>query len=196
MFYLSQIEQNLKMPPHLLRPSLLDGELEKGIKGELEKLFLDKVITNMGLCISVYDIQSVEGGFIFPGDDGCATYKVRCRLVMFQPFVGEIIVGKIESCDEFGLQVSLGFFSDIRIPERFMVQPCHRGEDGIWVWQFKVDQEEFQYSLDIDEEIRFRVASVKYPPIPVEQSENSKPFSPMEITGYINGDGLGLVSWW
>ncbi|KAJ3691826.1 hypothetical protein LUZ61_020990 [Rhynchospora tenuis] len=144
----------------------------------------------MGLCISVYDIQSIEGGFIFPGDDGCATYKVRCRLVMFQPFVGEIIVGKIESCDEFGLQVSLGFFSDIRIPERFMVQPCHRGEDVIWVWQFKVDQEEFQYSLDIDEEIIFRVASVKYPPIPVEKSKNSKPFSPMEITERSTSTGI------
>ncbi|XP_078182445.1 RNA polymerase Rpb7 N-terminal domain-containing protein [Carex rostrata] len=190
MFYLSQIEQNLPMPPHLLRPPLLDA-----IRGELEKLYLDKVIANLGLCISVYDIQSVEGGFIFPGD-GCATYQVSCRLVMFRPFVGEVIVGKIESCDEFGLQVSLGFFNDIKIPTHLMMEPNHRGEDGIWVWVYSEGGEDSNFSLDIDEEIRFRVANVKFPPIPVEQSEDSKPFSPMEITGDINGDGLGLVSWW
>ncbi|KAG7025609.1 hypothetical protein SDJN02_12106, partial [Cucurbita argyrosperma subsp. argyrosperma] len=50
------------------------------IKGELEKLFLDKmnfvmnVVANLGLCISVYDIRSVDRGFIFPSD-GVAMYK-------------------------------------------------------------------------------------------------------------------------
>lgn len=34
-----------------------------------------KVVANLGLCISVYDIRSVDGGFIFPSD-GAATYKV------------------------------------------------------------------------------------------------------------------------
>ena len=37
--------------------------------------FLMKVIANLGLCISVYDINSVSGGFIFPGD-GASTYTV------------------------------------------------------------------------------------------------------------------------
>lgn len=34
-----------------------------------------QVISNLGLCISVYDIRSIDGGFIVPGD-GSATYKV------------------------------------------------------------------------------------------------------------------------
>lgn len=34
-----------------------------------------KVIANLGLCISVYDIRSITGGFIFPSE-GSATYTV------------------------------------------------------------------------------------------------------------------------
>ena len=34
-----------------------------------------KVIANLGLCISVYDITSIDGGFVFPGD-GASTYTV------------------------------------------------------------------------------------------------------------------------
>uniref|UniRef100_A0A2N9FS76 RNA polymerase Rpb7-like N-terminal domain-containing protein n=1 Tax=Fagus sylvatica TaxID=28930 RepID=A0A2N9FS76_FAGSY len=57
-------------------PCLLNLPIEEAIKGELEKLFLDKVIAKLGLCVSVYDIKSIEGGFIFPSD-GAATYTQR-----------------------------------------------------------------------------------------------------------------------
>ncbi|XP_008461410.2 uncharacterized protein LOC103500005 isoform X3 [Cucumis melo] len=83
MFYLSRIEHTLRVPPSLLNLPILDA-----IKGELEKLFIDKVVANLGLCISVYDIRSVDGGFIFPSD-GAATYKVVFTLIVFRPFTGE-----------------------------------------------------------------------------------------------------------
>ncbi|GBG62664.1 hypothetical protein CBR_g31683 [Chara braunii] len=44
--------------------------------------------------------------------------------------------------------------------------------------------------------VRFRVADVKYPPIPIEHERNAKPFAPMQIVGDVNADGLGLLSWW
>lgn len=102
MFYLSEIEHTLRLPPHLLNLAL-----NEAIKGELEGLFVDKVsisstfvwviaqfmilfssyllrimilmqvIAQLGLCISVYDIRSIDGGFIFPGD-GASTYTVLC----------------------------------------------------------------------------------------------------------------------
>ncbi|XP_021830979.1 uncharacterized protein LOC110771055 [Prunus avium] len=70
MFYLSRIEHTLRLPPHLL--SL---RLEDAVRGELEKLFLDKVIANLGLCISVHTIQSINDGFILP-NDGHPTFRV------------------------------------------------------------------------------------------------------------------------
>nr|CAD1818772.1 unnamed protein product [Ananas comosus var. bracteatus] len=175
MFCLSEIEHDLPIPPCLLNRPLISA-----IKEELERLFLDKVIANLGLCISIYDVHSVEGGFIFPGD-GSAMYKVKFRMVVFRPFIGEILMGKIESSDEDCLRLSLGFFNDIYIPEHRIARPCKRGDDGIWYGFMRV---------------RFRVLSIKYPPVPNEQKEDAKPFAPMEIIGETSGDGLGLPSWW
>ncbi|CBI32328.3 hypothetical protein VitviT2T_009366 [Vitis vinifera] len=192
MFFLSLIEHTLRLPPHLL-----DLPLNEAIKGELESLFLDKVLANLGLCISVYDIRSIDGGFVFPGD-GASTYTVEFRLVMFRPFVGEIITAKLKESDANGLQLSLGFFDDIYIPVHLMPNPCHCEPDPenksqvIWIW----DYQEQKFPIDGLDEIRFQVQSVSYPPIPVEQPKESKPFAPMMIMGSLDYDGLGPVSWW
>ncbi|XP_043718951.1 DNA-directed RNA polymerase III subunit RPC8 [Telopea speciosissima] len=192
MFYLSLIEHTLRVPPHLL--SL---PLEEAIKGELERLFLDKVISNLGLCISVYDIKSIDGGFIFPGD-GASTYTAVFRLIMFRPFVGEILVAKLKSFDANGLRLSLGFFDDIYVPVHLLPNPSSLLPDPDnknelrWTWEF---QEE-KFPIDGKDEIRFRVHSIRYPPIPIEQEKEAKPFAPMLITGLLDYDGLGPVSWW
>ncbi|KAJ0111930.1 hypothetical protein Patl1_03240 [Pistacia atlantica] len=231
MFYLSKIEHTLRLPPHLLsRP------LDEAIKLELENIFLDKVVANLGLCISVYDIFKIEGGFIFPGE-GASTYTVRSedaletmwksffvvvefRLVVFRPFVGEIIAAKLKESDANGLRcfilstdfllllsllqtyakiptqgwfrrttllsmnVSLGFFDDIYIPSHLLPSPSRsepdpdKRYDVRWIWEFG----DTKYLIDGIDEIKFRVLSVKYPPIPIEQPEGSKPFAPMVVT--------------
>ncbi|MFQ6620499.1 hypothetical protein Gotur_000971 [Gossypium turneri] len=215
MFYLSLIEHTLRLPPHILHLPV-----DEAIKSELETLFLDKVIAKLGLCISVYDIRSIKGGFIFPGD-GASTYtvllsifpflslpfmRVEFRLIVFRPFVGEIIVAKLKESDASGLRLSLGFFDDIYIPvhllptpSRFEAIPNTRNQ-GRWIWDFgdaeEAQSEEPRFVIDGSDPIKFRVDSVIYPSIPLEQPEDSKPFAPMVITGTINYDGLGSVSWW
>ncbi|KAK4266149.1 hypothetical protein QN277_027113 [Acacia crassicarpa] len=192
MFYLSRIEHTLRLPPHLL--SL---PIQESIHKELEKLFLDKVIANLGLCISVYDIRSIEGGFIFPGD-GAATYTVVFTLIVFRPFVGEIITAKLLTSDADGLRLSLGFFDDVYVPMHHMPNPSHfegeaqNSKKGTWYWDFN----EQPYPIDDTDEIKFQVQSVSYPSIPVEQPKESKPFAPMVVTGSLDHDGLGPVSWW
>ncbi|KVH89192.1 RNA polymerase III, subunit Rpc25 [Cynara cardunculus var. scolymus] len=98
MFNLSKLEHTLRLQPHLL--SL---PINEAVKGELESLFLDKVIANLGLCISVYDIESIDGGFIFP-NEGAPTYTVKFRLIIFRPFVGEIISAKLKESNADGLR--------------------------------------------------------------------------------------------
>ncbi|KAK9083524.1 hypothetical protein Scep_029995 [Stephania cephalantha] len=161
MFFLSLIEHTLRLPPHLL-----GLPLDEAIKGELQHLFLDKVIPNLGLCVSVYDLRSVDGGFIFPGD-GASTYTM-----------------------------SVGFFKDIYVPVHLFPNPSKlyescaestdltaaffrkNSEDGRWVWIYEGDE----LNIENEEEIRFRILSVKYPPIPVEPEKDAKPFAPMVIT--------------
>ncbi|GFP98009.1 DNA-directed RNA polymerase iii subunit rpc8 [Phtheirospermum japonicum] len=98
MFFLSEIEHTLRLPPHLL-----NLPLDEAIKGELDSIFIDKVIVELGLCVCVYDIRSIDGGFVFPSD-GASTYTVKFRLVMFRPFVGEVISAKLKESTKDGLR--------------------------------------------------------------------------------------------
>lgn len=49
--------------------------------------------------------------------------QVKFRLVVFKPFVGEVIVARLKSCSREGLHLSLGFFDDILIPEHLLQEP-------------------------------------------------------------------------
>ncbi|KAF7120825.1 hypothetical protein RHSIM_Rhsim13G0031100 [Rhododendron simsii] len=169
MFCLSLIEHTLRLPPHLL-----DLPLHVAIRGELEALFLDKVIANLGLCVSVYDIQEIGKGFIFPGD-GASTYTVLFRLIMFCPFVGEVIAAKLKESDANGLRLSLGFFEDIYVPVHLMPNPSHLKADPVnsWVWEYEGQS----FPIDGTDEIRFQVQSIKYPSIPVEEEKPASPSS-------------------
>jgi len=187
MFFLSLLEHTIRIPPQMLDVPLLEA-----ISGELQKLFVDKVIKDLGLCVSVYDIQALEGGFVFAGD-GAPTYTVNFRLVMFRPFVGEVLVGKLKKSDKNGLYLSLGFFDDIHVPEHLLQQPSIFDEkENVWMWNYNGAE----LFMDLDEEVRFRVAQLIYPRIPIEQETDAIPCAPMEIIGNISASGLGLVSWW
>ncbi|XP_051138554.1 uncharacterized protein LOC127256546 [Andrographis paniculata] len=202
MFFLSEIEHTLRLPPYLLnRP------LNEAIKGELDALFLDKVVEKLGLCVSVYDIRSIDGGFIFPSH-GASTYTVKFRLVMFRPFVGEIISARLKESTKDGLHLTLGFFDDIYVPVPLLPVPNHSEPDPehsdvvLWTWEYSGQS----FPVDGSSEIRFKVHSVAYPPVPLEQGKASdendseqkivKPFAPMMIIGSIDSDGLGPLAWW
>ncbi|CAI0458566.1 unnamed protein product [Linum tenue] len=85
MFFLSLIEHKLRFPP-----ADLSLPLHKGIKKFLDGIFLDRVILNLGRCVSIYDIRNIYGGFIHAGE-GAPTYTYRvdslmismCQLISF-----------------------------------------------------------------------------------------------------------------
>ncbi|GAU35520.1 hypothetical protein TSUD_155510, partial [Trifolium subterraneum] len=172
-----KIEHKLTLPPYLLALPIREA-----ILSELERLFLDKVIAKLGLCISVYDIISIKGGSVFPSD-GAPTYLAVFNLIMFRPFNGEIITAKLIGSDADGLRLSVGFFDDIYIPKHHMPNPSHyepattNSKKGTWYWDFG----EEAFPIDDSVEIKFAVQSVSYPPIPVEQPKDSKPFAPMVV---------------
>ena len=80
-----------------------------------------KVIQKVGLCICVYDILTASEGYIGHGTgianvNGKVPYQicrsipnlqgriVEFRLVVFRPFKGEVLVGKISSSTEHGIK--------------------------------------------------------------------------------------------
>ena len=131
MFILSALDEEIRVQPQDLSKTPLDAVTEV-----IEQRFLDRVIPDLGLVVTLYDVQSIEGGFIYP-NDGAAFFKVKFRVVVFRPFVGEILVGKLKSCSKEGLRVSLDFFEDVLVPEHALQEPSsfHDGEK-LWVWRF------------------------------------------------------------
>ena len=112
MFQISRLEDaNVKiLPENLGKPRL------EAITQEIESLYIDKVIKDLGLVITLYEIVSIEGGTVYPGE-GSAHFKVEFRVVVFRPFNGEILEGTLKRADKTGLYVDIGFFSDIFVPE-------------------------------------------------------------------------------
>ena len=104
MFQVARIEDaNVKiLPENLGKPRL------EAITQEIESLYMDKVIKDLGLVVTLYEIVSIEGGTVYPGE-GSAHFHVVFRVVVFRPFIGEVLEGKLKRADRKGLYVSVGF---------------------------------------------------------------------------------------
>ncbi|GAA5873674.1 hypothetical protein JCM8547_002672 [Rhodosporidiobolus lusitaniae] len=85
------------------------------IREEIHRRYANKVLPNVGLVISLLDILSTTEGAVMYGD-GCYYYRTEFRLIIFRPYVGEAIVGKVKSQSPEGIVVTVGFFDDILIP--------------------------------------------------------------------------------
>ncbi|GAA5910688.1 DNA-directed RNA polymerase III subunit RPC25 [Sporobolomyces salmoneus] len=99
----------------------------EAIKEEIHRRYSNKVIPGVGLCISLLDILSCTEGAVLYGD-GCFYYQTEFRLIMFRPYIGEAILGKVKSQGSEGIIVTLGFFDDILIPPTLLPDQC--GFDG------------------------------------------------------------------
>lgn len=65
-----------------------------------------QVLHDLGLVITLYDVLSIEGGFIYPSDSA-AHYTVKFRLVVFRPFINEVLSGRLTRCDKYVLHAWL-----------------------------------------------------------------------------------------
>jgi DNA-directed RNA polymerase subunit E'/Rpb7 len=96
MFMLTSITDTVRVDP-----ASLGLATATAVEQEIGRLYFDKVIRDVGLVISLYDINSTGLGSVHSGDGG-AHYLVSFRLVVFRPYEGEVILGKIAqstACD-------------------------------------------------------------------------------------------------
>lgn len=99
MFLTCAVEDNVRVLPKDLGSATLDA-----VTAVLEKMYIDRVIKDVGLAVTIYDIQSVEGGFVYHSD-GAAHFTVRFTLVVFRPLVGGVLAGKVKACTRSGSPV-------------------------------------------------------------------------------------------
>lgn len=133
--------------------------------------------------------------------------------------MGEVLTGRIRSCTEEGISVTLTFFDDIFIPSHCL-QPgsTFNPEERLWVWNYEGNE----LFMDLDEKIRFRVLAESFAEVAPVQKEallasvanklsstnslteddqklalESVPMvPPYKIIGSVAEDGLGLLTWW
>eukprot|EP00038_Savillea_parva_P030044 m.75108 g.75108 ORF g.75108 m.75108 type:complete len:197 (+) comp8967_c0_seq2:256-846(+) len=195
MFVLAHIKDVARvMPSHFSEARL------KRIELEINKKYANKVIRDVGLCILLHDLLEVGDSMIYPGD-GAAQVRVSFRMVVFRPLSGEILQGRIRSCSEKGLFVTMGFFEDIVIPpEEMQPDTYFDKKEQLWVWKYG-DADLF---MEIDEVIHFRVVHDDFHDItpgaalgPSADGDGEKELqSPYVLTCSVNDFGLGVASWW
>ncbi|KAI8070793.1 DNA-directed RNA polymerase III subunit RPC8-like protein [Gongronella butleri] len=209
MFVLAELEDTVKV-----EPSAFGKKDHDAITDVLNEKYANKVVQEVGLCICVFDILQTSERFILYGD-GCAYIKVSFRMTVFRPYIGEVLVGHIKSCSPHGIRVSLGFFDDIHLPQETLLEGTRFNTDEqVWVWHYEGEK----LFMDIDEPIRFKVLGENFtdatPSVHPSGSSagrrqsvadttasndlvaNSTKIPPYSLTGTIQQDGLGLLSWW
>ena len=199
MFVLSKMTSIVR-----IEPSKFNKPLPDALSEALNSKLANKVVKDVGLVIALFDILDIGESHVMAGD-GASHTKVTFRLLVFRPFIEEILTGKIKSSNKEGLTLNLGFFDDIFVPAGELQHPCRFDEsDQVWVWEYPTeDGDHHDLFMDAGEEIRFRVTSesfvdtspsapdVKGVAVPEEESK-----IPYTISASINEPGLGLLSWW
>ncbi|CAD6576096.1 MAG: DNA-directed RNA polymerase III subunit rpc25 [Tremellales sp. Tagirdzhanova-0007] len=160
------------------------------IQDSLNRKYANKLIPDRGLALSAFDILTAEDGKATWGN-GLMYYKVSFRLMLFAPFVGQVIVGKVFSTSKTYIRgefISLGFFRDIYIVPSLL--PPNSAFDPVqqqFFWYSDDDDSERIFTtaelldteapsrlyIDDGEAIRFRVDSVEWQdvrPLPASQS--------------------------
>jgi len=186
-----------------ISPQDFEKRSAQAIEDNINTKYADKVIHRIGLCVALYDILQTSEGLIGHGT-GIVNVNVDFRMIVFRPFKGEILMGKILSSSDMGIRISMGFFDDIFVPAPGMVfDPARyiQTEEGEWVWVWESAPESLLY-FDVNEMVRFRVEaetwtdlSPEKQPAPGEEVEVYRR-SPYEITGSMQLSGLGPALWW
>jgi DNA-directed RNA polymerase III subunit RPC8 len=154
-----------------ISPQDFEKRSAQAIEDNINTKYADKVIHRIGLCVALYDILQTSEGLIGHGT-GIVNVNVDFRMIVFRPFKGEILMGRILSASDMGIRISMGYI---------------QSEDGEWVWVWESAPESLLY-FDVNEMVRFRVEaetwtdlSPEKQPAPGEEVEVYRR-SPYEIT--------------
>ncbi|MCJ1314510.1 DNA-directed RNA polymerase III subunit rpc25 [Agyrium rufum] len=211
MFILTTIADLVQITPEQFQlPSI------EAIEDNLNAKYSNRIVPKVGLGICVFDILQASDGLIGNGTgivhvNGITIVLppissftqcslVEFRLVVFRPFKGEIILGRIKSASTWGIKVHLEFFDDILVPPNLMFAGSYyNDQEQCWVW----NNEGAEYFYDRNEWVRVRVEQEHWheqAPLPPSEREeamsNTERKSPYSITASMMQSALGPTEWW
>lgn len=192
MFILTKIADLVQ-----ITPAQFQQHSRVAIENNINAKYSNRVIQKIGLCICMYDLLWASEGLIGHGD-GLVNVNVEFRLIVFRPFKGETIFGKISIATPEGLNIRTDFFEDIFVSYKELPEGCeYDHNEQSWVWV--VDGERMVY--DHNEMVRMQVIDeVWHDQRPNDTSEESvekaKKTSPYNVKGTMMKEGLGVCLWW
>lgn len=197
MFILSELSDLVRIPPHTF-----NLPIQHSITDELNQKYSNKIISNLGLVVTIWDLLDIKDGLLKPGDGG-AYVEVRFRCVVWKPFVGEVLSGWVSECTHQGIKVKLEFFDDIFIPKSYLFENTEfKPVEKAWVWKPEPEGDTELY-IDINEKIRFRIEEELFFNVKPQSSkeavgveEPAKKNAAYALTASMQTEGMGCISWW
>ncbi|GAP82922.2 putative DNA-directed RNA polymerase III subunit RPC8 [Rosellinia necatrix] len=192
MFILTKIADLVQIPP-----SQFEQHSRVAIENNINAKYSNRVIQKIGLCICMYDLLWASEGLIGHGD-GYVNVNVEFRVVVFRPFKGETLFGRISSANEEGIQIRTDFFEEITVSYKELPESTEFDHnEKAWVWI--VDDVRMHY--DKNEMVRFSVLDEAWNDQLAESGEleaieRAKAISPYTIKGTMMKEGLGVCLWW
>jgi DNA-directed RNA polymerase subunit E' len=102
MFYISEIEDHVRVEPKLFGMSTLEA-----VEKQLKETFADYYEKDLGKAVTVIKVLDVGEGIIIPGD-GAAYYNSKFKLLVWKPELQELVPGKISEITNFGAFIDMG----------------------------------------------------------------------------------------
>ena len=97
MFVLSRLKDAVRVIPELF-----DKDVTASLTAVLNEKYSGRVLADVGMCVVVHSIIGHTDAMLHPGD-GASFCTVEFKLVVFRPYEGELICGRIvESSFEHG----------------------------------------------------------------------------------------------
>ena len=185
MFVLAEMQDTVRVAPGAFGKPTTDI-----VKAEVDAKYAARVVNDVGLCVCCRDVLDVGDGLVYPLDGG-ATYKATFSLLVFRPFVGEIVTATIVASGPDGVRASLGFFEDVNIPSKFLPTPAYYDKDSnIWTWRPDLGDDEDGgggddacFHLDVGLELRFRVAAINFTRVSKHKRGLQATTSTIEVPG-------------
>ncbi|HLD07299.1 MAG TPA: DNA-directed RNA polymerase [Candidatus Nanoarchaeia archaeon] len=150
MFYKLQVQDHIRVPPHLFTLSTKDAVTQMA-----KQKFDGYISKDMGIVIDVSDISDIQDGIIIPGD-GAAYYHAEFSLLTFKPEMHEMVFGKIKDIADFGAFINIG-------PAEGMIHVSQTMDDFVSFSKDKVlVGKESKRSLKVNDLCRAKIIAVSF----------------------------------
>jgi DNA-directed RNA polymerase subunit E' len=160
-----------------LQPDLFEGDLRKSLKMQIIRDYTNKTVEDLGIVISVLDIENIGEGFKLP-EDSSRHFVVEFSIISFIPKLHEFCIGKISSITQFGAFINLGVIDGLVHLSQTMVDKTSFSKTGA-IQGSKTGQ-----TLKIGDMVRASIVAISF-----------KDLKNVKLGLTMRQPGLGSFSW-